>query len=370
MAEYTSNRSAERFTYRRVSWATWDEKSTYLNITGGNISYGAYTTLKVSAEFSYTGTAPDTTDLLRVYYSFTDASGQRSDEHALGTFLVGYDTVQNLPAGNALMQSGSVQGFSTLKVLQDRLCGLPLTIPAGTDPIAYAVSIINGCGLRANVQQDTAYSLSSPHTFEPDDNYLTVVNWCLTNCPTQYQAATVDGYGTVQVQPYQDPGARTPVWTFRDDEHSIMLPAISEENEWQTSTNVVRLYYESDTTAMWASASNDNGSRTSLNRRGGRETTYYEQVDEVADLADLQALAVSRLRDRSAEIERVSLVHAFVPIGSGDAIRIEYADRAWSGTVQNLTIALAPSAQCQTQIRRAVSAALDVTVAGAVLWTA
>lgn len=375
MADYTTNRHAERFTYKRVSWAdfaTQDrELGEYASITGGTIDYGAYTTLKATASLNYTGDAPDTTDLLRVYYSFTDAYGTRSEERALGTFLVGYGSVQNLPAGGKLLQTGTVSGYSTLKVLEDRLCGLPLTIPAGTDPVQYAASLIRSVGLRVNVQQDASGTLTAPHTFEPEDSCLTVVNWCLTNNPMrQYQSAFVDGYGVVQVQPYQDPTARTPVWTFRDDASSIMLPSVSEENEWQTSANVVRLYHESDTEAMWASAENASGSRASLSSRGGRETTYYEEVDEIADLDALKALAVTRLRDRSAEIERVSLTHAFVPIGAGDAIRIEYADRSWSGTVQNMNVTLAPSAQCATQIRRAVSAALAINVDGAVLWTA
>lgn len=370
MADYTTNRSAERFTYRRVSWSTWAETGTYDNITGGNVSCGAYTTLKTSAQLNYAGTAPDTTDLVRIYYSFTDGNGARSEEHALGTFLVGFDTVGYTPGNGSLIQTGTVTGYSVLKVLQDRLCGLPLTIPAGTDPIAYAKSLITTAGLRANVQANATYSLANPHTFEPTDSWLTVVNWCLSNCPTQYAAATVDGYGVVQVQPYQEPTSRTPAWTFADDEHSIMQPAVSEQNEWQTAANVVRLYYEDETTAMWASASNDSGSRTSLDRRGGRETTYYEQVDECASLADLQALAVSRLKDRAAEIERVNLLHAFVPLAAGDPVAVAYADRTWTGTVQNLTIALAPSAQCTTQLRRYASAAISVTVDGATLWTA
>ena len=370
MADYTTNRSAERFTYKRVSWSTWDELEEYGNITGGNVSIGAYTTLKTSAQFSYAGEAPDTTDLIRVYYAFTDDYGERSEEHALGTFLVGYDTVGYSPGNGSLIQKGTVTGYSVLKVLQDRLCGLPLTIPAGTDPIAYATALITGAGLQVNVQADSAYSIANPHTFEASDNYLTVVNWCLTNCPTQYQAAFVDGYGVVQVQPYQEPTSRNPSWTFADDEHSIMQPAVSETNEWQTSANVVRLYYEDETCAMWASASNDSGSRTSLDRRGGRETTYFEQVDECASLSDLQALAVTRLKDRASEIERVNLAHAFVPLAAGDAVAVAYEDRTWTGTIQNMTIALAPSAQCTTQLRRFASAAIDVTVDGATIWTA
>lgn len=370
MADYTTNRSRETFRFVRVSWADFSatdrELGAYAQFTGGSVTYGAYSSIKASGVFSFAGDAPDPVDLLRVYYSFTDENGVRSEEHALGTFMLCWTTVNTTPG----VRSGTATGYSVLKILQDRLCGLPLTLAAGTDPIAFAVTLIRSMGLRVNVQQDAPYSLLAPHTFEPDDTYLTVVNWCLSNCSTQYASADVDGYGVVQVQPYQEPTGRTPVWTFRDDERSIMQPEVSEENEWQTSANVVRLYHESDTESMWAAAANVSGSRSSLSNRGGRETTYYELIDEVGTLADLQALAVTRLKDRSSEIERVNITHAFVPITAGDAVRVEYEGRTWSGTVQNMTIELSPSAQCSTQLRRAVSAALTVSVDGGVLWTA
>lgn len=370
MADYTTNRSNERFVFRRVDWSTWEELGDYGQFTGGSLTFGAYTALKTSAQLTYTGDAPDTVDPIRVYYQFTDDAGEASELHALGTYFAGISEVTWSPGEAGLIQSGTITGASMLKALQDRLCGLPLTVPAGTDPIAYAVSLITTAGLRSNVQRTANATLANPHTFEASDSWLTIVNWCLTNATPAYQAVTVDGYGVVQVQPYQDPSARTPVWTFRDDAASIMQPTVAEANEWQTAANVVRLYYETDTTAMWASAKALSGSRSSLANRGNRETTYTEQIDECASLAALQSTAVARLKDCAAEIERVTVAHAYVPIVAGDPVRVEYSDRTWSGTVQSLTITLAPSAQCSTQLRRYVSAALDVAVDGAVLWTA
>ena len=371
---YTTNRSAERFIFKRVRWSDFGttggkEVSTYLQFTGGTVSRGAYTTLKTSAQLTFTGQAPDPVDLVRIYYTFTDDMGSESTD-CLGTFLVGYDATSYVPDGPGLVSTGSVTGYSTLKVLSDRLCGLPLTLPAGTDPIAYAVTMIQAVGLPCNYPTGTSYSLGSPHTFEPADTWLTVVNWCLTNCSTQFQAAYPDAFGVIQVQPYQDPTTRSAVWTFTDGADSILLPDVSEDNAWQGSANVVRLYYEDEGCAMWASAENASGSRSSLDARGMRETTYYEQVDEVADLAALQALAVTRLRDRSAEVEHVTIGHAFAPIGAGDPVAVRYGGQSWTGTVQNMDIQLSPGGMCTTQLRRYVSAALTITVDGAEIWSA
>lgn len=374
MVDYYGNRHGEVFTFKRVSWAQFAtrdaEVATYTQFTGGSVEYGAFSALKVTGSFEYVGDMPDTTDLLRVYYSFADDAGEVSEPVPLGTFVLGFGGVKYTPAAaGQLLQKGTVSGYSTLKVLQDRLCGLPLTFPAGTDPVAKAVEIVQSMGLRVNAPASTSYSLASPHTFEADDSYLTVVNWLLTNCSTQYQAAFVDGYGVVQIQEYSEPGQRSPVATFRDDAHSIMLPEVEEETGWQSADNVVRLYYESDTEALWAVAKNKSGSRASLANRGNREQTFYEEVDEIADLAALEALASSRLKDRSAEIEHVSLTHAWLPLQPNDAVAVVYANMTWTGTVQSMRLKLAPSAQTKTQLRRTISAALEIETDGGTLWT-
>lgn len=372
MADYTTSRTNERFIFKRVRWAGFStadaEIATYTQFTGGSVSYGLYSALKVSGSFDFVGEAPDATDLLRVYYQFTDANGETSELHALGTFLVGADSVKNSPNGATLLKSGTVNGYSTLKVLQDRLCGLPLTVSAGTNPITYAAQICEGLGLRVNYPKGNAYTLAAPHTFEPNDSMLEVVNWLCANNSPQYQGATVDGYGVVQLREYEEPNAKTPTAVFRDDAQSIMLPEVEEANDWQASPNVARLYYESDAGAMWAVARALSGSRASLANRGGREITLYEQIDECAGLAELQALAVSRVKDKSAEIERVSLTHGFMPISTGDSVAVEYANRTWQGTVQNMEVTLAPSAQTKTQLRKYISASLEIDIDGGVLW--
>ena len=372
MVDWKGNRHRSRFIFKRVRWSTFgetdEEIATYTQFTGGSIEYGAYTALKCSGSFNYVGDAPDAIDLMRVYYTFADDAGEEAEPVALGTFLLGFDTIANTRTGEDMLQSGTVTGFSVLKVLQDVLCGLPMTVPAGSDPVALAAQIVESMGLRANYPKNTDYSLRNPHTFEPDDSMLTVVNWLLTNCSEQFQAAYVDGYGVVQIQPYEEPAAKTPRETFRDDYKSIMLPTVEEQNEWQDAPNVVRLYYEDDTCAMWACARNLSGSRASLDRRGGREVTYYEQVDEIADLDALKALTVTRLKDKSGETEHVTFTHAYVPLENGDAVRIEYVDRTWAGNIQNMHVDIAPSASTQTQLRKYISVALVVEVTGGIIW--
>ena len=151
------------------------------------------------------------------------------------------------------------------------------------------------------------------------------------------------------------------------------MPSLA--NDWRETPNVARLYYQADDECIAASASMVSGARASLAGRGGREVTLVEQVDELdgatqADrLANLKAMARQRLIDQSAEIEKVTLTHAYIDgMQPNDAIAIEYSDMAWRGNVTNMSVNLAPSTPCTTQLRRFVPNSLTITTDGGVLW--
>ena len=76
-----------------------------------------------------------------------------------------------------------------------------------------------------------------------------------------------------------------------------------------------------------------------------------------------------QLVDQSAEIEKVTLTHAYIDgMQPNDAIEIEYSVMAWRGNVTNMSVNLAPSTPCTTQLRRFVPNSLTITTDGGVLW--
>lgn len=374
---YYGNRANERYTYRRVKWSPsetghFGELESYGNITSGSVELGAFTDTKATCSFSFEGgTPPDTTDLVRIYYSFDDDDANRY-ETPIGTFFVTYGDVNYTRDGETLKASGSADGSSVLSMLIDRKLGAPYTIDSGTDCVNAAVTLVEGFGLPTNRPASPGTLTTSAHTFEPDDSWLTVVNWLLTSA--NYQACYPDPYGNVMMVPYVPPESRAVTQTFRDDAHSIMRPEVTMANDWRDTPNVARLYYSTDDECIAASASMVRGARASLAGRGGREVTLVESVDELegatqADrLANLKAMAQQRLIDQSAEIEKVTLTHAYVVIQPNDAIAIEYSDMTWKGNVTNMQIDLSPSTQCQTQLRRFVSNSVEITTDGGILW--
>ena len=370
MIDLFGNRANETYTYRRVLWPDFVEGSDLGNVTAGSVELSAFSNLKATCSFDFDGgDAPNTNDLVRIYYSFNDDNGEYA-EFCIGTFFIGYADVSNTLDGDRLISSGKVNGWSTLKVLQDIQLGYAYTVPAGTYAIAKAIQIIQDAGLPVNAANESSYQLANDHTFDPDDTLLTVVNWLCTTA--DYQAPYPDAYGTIQVTQYVDPSERTPVATFADDEQSIMYPVVSIENDWQEIPNVYKLYYSTDALAIHAEARNVSGSKASLDARGGRELTAVANVSELtgantsAMQANLEAMAATKLLNNSQEIERVQLSHPYIPLVANDAVKVQYSSKTWDGNIQNIKISLSPSTKCDTTIRRFVPASITVTTSSAV----
>lgn len=380
------NRADETYTYRRVSWDwEWDgdephagphhfEEETDLgNVTSGAVELSAFSDLKSTCSFNFDGEAPGTDDLIRIYYSFTD-DDEVSESFCLGTFFIGYSRTDNTGdyLSGRLMASGSAEGWSVLKVLQDVKILPFLTYPAGTNPIAAAAALIRGQGLAVAVGEESSYVLASDHTFDDGDSLLTVVNWLCTTAG--YQAPYPDEWGTVQITRYVSPDERTPVAEFADDDESILYPTVSIENDWQSIPNVFKMYYSTDELALAAEARNESGSKASLAARGGRELSMIESVSELAGdttqakLDNLIEMAAQRLMDNSQEIERIELSHPYVPLVQNDSVKVAYMDRSWTGSVQNMHIELTPSTRCDTTLRRFVPASIVVEASGAIEW--
>lgn len=380
MTDWYGNRQDEEYTYRRVRWDPgnadhFTEGTDYGNVTRGSVSLAAFTDMKASCSFEFLGgDIPDTTDLVRIYYRFKDDGGEAA-QVPLGTFFVEYGGTTYTSANGGLIARGTVNGSSVLSVLMAKRLGAPYTVAEGTDCVAEADRLIKGLGLLTSNPESPGTLTTGEHTFEADDSYLTLVNWLLQSA--NYSAVYPDPMGRVMIVPYVEPSKREPRVTFRDDSSSIMLPDLVQENDWQQTPNVCRLWYESDEECLYAVASCVSGSKASLQSRGGREVTMSEGVSELqgetqADrIAALEALAVQRLTDNSTEIEKATIVHALLDgLQPNDAVSIEYSGSNWAGNVVNMDITLEVSTPCTTKVRRFVPNSLEIESEGGALWQA
>jgi len=358
---WNGNRHNEGYTFKRVEWPNFQEHESYDYVTKGSVEYSTEADLKVTGSFDFEGyDVPDPNDLVRVYYSFTDDSGLAAYE-PIATLFVNYASLNYEDTLKGIKASGSLEGSSVLKVLQDKIAALPYTVKMNTNAVYEADDIIRDAGLQTNLEA-SGFVLTVDKTFDSGTTYLEIVNWLLTTAG--YAEAYPDGNGTVQLISTATIQSRAVKQTFKNNEQSIMYPEVEEANDWQETPNVVRLLYNTDDACIAAEAVNVTGSRASLDARGNREKTYFEEISDVGDgtkVTLLKELAEKTLKEQSCDVEYVTLSHAFVPIEILDLISIEYSDMKWSGLADNISIELEPSTKTQTKIKRTLYEDIVIT---------
>lgn len=371
MVDYYGNRHNERFTFRRVTWPEQVEAEELPMFIGGSVEKSAFSDLKESGSAEFDATErPDDHDLLRIIYSFDDDYGEHA-ENVIATMRMAFSA----PDLEGECVSGSVDLYGMLQVLSNKKYGMPFTVVKGTAAVDFSKELCEGLGLKVNASP-SSYKTNSDHTFEDDASYLTIVNWLLD--AASFSSAYTDSYGIIQMQPYVDPTSRDVKFTFRDDDQSIMLPKVSVTNDWVDSPNVVKLYYETESESLWASATNnDPTSKASIASRQV-ENTLQETVTELSGdtteerLANLKEAAKKKLIDNSSEIEYVQLDHPWIPLETNDAVGVEYvrAGFDWAGSITDQSIDLSTQALTTMKARRYVRSSLVVEVDGGVLYSA
>ena len=360
MANWHGNRYKENYIFRRVAWGTFQEHESYDYITSGSIEGASDSEKKVTGTFDFEGyVLPNVSDLIRVYYRFNDDRGQTA-EVPVATLLVSYANLTHTDTLKGIKSEGTLEGSSVLAVLIDQKIGVPKTIPKNANAVYEAEQLILSAGLLANAEP-SAYSLSADHTFDAGTSYLEMVNWLLS--AAGYTEAHPDEYGTVQLKSYASAQQRRNYIVFANNDESIMYPQVEEQNDWQSTPNVVRLIYNTDDACIAASAENTTGSRASLDMRGGREITYFEEVSDLSGTSKantLKEMAEQQLIALSCDVEYVKFEHAFIPLAIYDPVKICYAEREWIGNVDNIHIDLAASTKTQTRIKRVLAENIEI----------
>lgn len=366
--DFYGNRHEEKYTYKRVAWSNWAEHEEYGFITDGSIEMSAESELFETGSFTFEGMElPNVEDLLRVYYSFKDDSGELF-EAPLATMFTSYSGLTHVDTLSGIKSSGSLSGRSVLSVLKEKEYGAPFTIARDTNAIYKAQELIRQCGLNVDYIPSIKV-IAADHTFNAGTNYLTIVNWLCEEAG--YTPAHPDPLGTVRLYPYDELQRRDDPVVFINDDRSIMYPELETENDWQETPNVVRLLYNTDQACITAEAKNLSGSKASLDARGGRELTHFEEIGELDEglskVTQLVDRAETTLRKLSGDIEYVKLSHAYRPLYIYEPVRIIYSDMEWTGNAENISIQLSPSTVTKTKIKRELYDLIQVEKRGEVL---
>lgn len=315
MADWLSSMQ-QTFEFYVVDPDTWYDVKKLDNIKSCTISRDADTETLGSATIDVTDSVGEC--YIRVYL-ITFQNGV-TEKHPLGTFLV------QTPSSsyNGKVRNVSMDAYTPLLELKE-----------SPPPIGYSL-------LKGTTIMDTAYRLVREHARAPvvepkcdktlyhdfvantNDTWMSFLIDLVANAKYEFG---LDEMGRIIFSPKQDTASLQPVWTYTDDNSSILHADISMNHDLYGIPNVVEVLYSNGGEQYFARVVNDdpNSPISTINR--GREIIHRViNPDSIGNPTERQIdeYAKQLLRDLSSIEYTLSYTHGYCPVRLGDCVRLNY----------------------------------------------
>lgn len=243
------------------------------------------------------------------------------EKHPLGTFLV--QTPSSTFDGK--VKSVSMDAYTPLLELKEKQPPLGYSI-LKEENIMDIANRLTRENLRAPViDARCSTNLSYDFVADTSDDWLSFLYALIVNAKYEF---ALDEMGRVMFSPKQDTASLQPVWTYNDDNSSILYPELTLDHDLFGIPNVVEVIYSSSDNHFYSKVVNDdpNSPISTVNR--GREITYrITDPDLMGEPAkdQIDEYATQVLRELSSIEYTISYSHGFCPVRIGDCVRLNYA---------------------------------------------
>lgn len=225
---------------------------------------------------------------------------------------------------NGKIRNVSMDAYTPLLELKESPPPLGYSILRGENIMDNAYKIIRD-NVRAPVIVPKAdNTLYNDFVADVNDTWLSFSRDLVANA--KYEL-TLDEMGRVLFSPKQDMASLQPVWTYNDDNSSILLPDIDMDHDIYGIPNVVEVVYSKGRDNFQARVVNSdpNSPLSTVNR--GREIVHrVTDPDLIGDPTknQIQEYAENLLRELSSVEYKVSYSHGYCPVRIGDCVRLNY----------------------------------------------
>lgn len=288
-------------------------------------------TIERDSEVETLGSASfDITDLVgecyvRVYL-ITIQNGIK-EKHPLGTFLI--QTPSSSFDGKS--RSVTVDAYTPLIELKEKQPPVGYYIPKDDNVMDCAYRLIRE-NARCPVVK-TNGNISNPSDFisDTEDTWLSFISAFVTGhayaLETSYQL-DLDEMGRIIFSPKVEVDSMSPVWTYDDDNSSILYPELTMDHDMFGIPNVVEVVYSTKGISYHKTAINDdpNSPTSTVNR--GRRIIYREVNPDLTGNPtenQIEDYANQLLKELSTLKCTVTYTHGYCPVRVGDCVRLNYA---------------------------------------------
>lgn len=313
--DWTKSMSQD-FEYYTVNADSWCDTERLDNITSCTINRDSETETLGSASIDMTETIGES--YIRVYLIATQ--GDETEKACLGTFLV------QTPSSDfdGKLRTVSADAYTPLLELKENPPDLGYTVAQGKNVMQYAYTLTAEHARAPVVEPNCEIEMYSDFVANTDDTWLSFLTDLIENAEYKFG---LDEDSRIIFMPDQEVESMQPVWTYDDDNSSILYPEISMDHDLYGIPNVVEVVYSSDTAYYTARVVNDDANSPISTVNRGREIVYRDTSPSLPGAPTetmIEAYAKTLLQSLSEVEYTLSYTHGYCPVRLGDCVRLNY----------------------------------------------
>ena len=313
----------QTFEYYIVDPGTWKDISKVENVTSSSINRDASAETLGSASINVN--EPLGECYIRIYL-ITIQNGVR-EKHPLGTFLVQTPSY----SFDGKTKNITLDAYTPLLELKENYPPLGYSLLKGENILSMAYRIAREQA-RAPIYETTNNQvLHTNFVAATDDTWMTFLSDLLSNAKYKFG---LDELGRVLFLPDQDTRSLQPVWTYTDDNSSILYPSLDIDHDLYGIPNVVEVIYSNGNQYYYGEAVNDDpNSPISTVSRGRRITHRVTNPSILGNptQTQIQEYAEQTLREMSTLEYTITYKHGYCPVRLGDCVRLNYKRAGLNG---------------------------------------
>ena len=322
MADWTSSMQ-QTFEYYTVDPGTWKDVERIDNVKSCTITRDSEADTLGSATIDITESLGEC--YIRVYL-VTIQNGVK-ERHPLGTFLV--QTPSSSFDGK--IRDISMDAYTPLLELKENQPPLGYSLFKNSNIMDYAYLLSREHARAPIVETKCNTNLYYDFVADVNDTWLTFIRDLISNAKYTF---ALDELGRILFAPKQDTASLQPVWTYTDDNSSILYPELTMDHDLYGIPNAVEVVYSNGSDSYYAKVVNDDSNSPISTVNRGREIIYRDTNPNIIGNPtedQIKEYAEQLLRDLSTVEYSVTYSHGYCPTRLGDCVRLNYSRAGLNG---------------------------------------
>lgn len=322
MPDWTASMQ-QTFEYYTVDPGTWKDVKKLDTVKSCTITRDSGSETLGSATFDITDMLGET--YIRVYL-ITIQNGI-TEKHPLGTFLA------QTPSSNfdGKVNNVSMDAYTPLLELKENPPPLGYSILKDENIMDNAYRLVREHARAPVIKAECTETLYGDFVANTNDTWITFITDLISNAEYHFE---LDEMGRILFAPEQKTESLQPVWSFNDDNSSILYPEFSISHDIYGIPNVVEVIYSSGRDYFYERVVNDDSNSPISTVNRGREIIHRvtnPNFPGQVSLLQVKEYAEKLLKELSTIEYSVSYSHAYCPVRLGDCVRLTYGKAKLNG---------------------------------------